>query len=528
MPLTTDQGQTPSDIGLFFGFEYSPAFPGKKGDASGATALKRLLPTLSEAVTPVVISKSVPWLRVASEVDGVYLEKTHLETELAFDNRNFVEYELFLSILAEAEALALRRKELLWSSKRRIRAYLESKIRFWFRIFDDYRVHYYVSSNVPHRLDDYIAYRLAKARGVPRLCFYRLPIVPGVMSRLILYRDIGEQRRPILIEELGLREEQLPMAEKRECGHEKGGLSSDLWAVYEACVLKGRSLTDLSSSVPRACASGERSFQSHDIAEPVTVSGNSGQKVRRSAFLGLGRKLWMRFCESVISGLERWGVWRYSEDVRSSFEQERYFLLMLHYQPEASSRPLGGLWADQMHLVKTVAAGLPEGTSLYVKEHPKQKSSPAYRGGKFYRSISGLNGVRLVDSSVGDKLAEHSMGVVTLTGAVAFEALLQGKPAIVMGDSVLSRCRGVYSPNSFSELCGSLDSIAGGDCSGASQRDVKEFFEWLNDYSFQGYLEPYVAPEMGSLLSEEDNIQGLVTLMKGWFYSCGLGNERQC
>ena len=528
MPLTTDQGRTPSDIGLFFGFEYSPAFPGKKGDVSGATALERLLPTLSTAVTPVVISKSGPWLRAVSEVDGVYLEKTYVETELAFDSRAFVEYELFLSILAEAEALALRRKELLWSSKRRIRAYLESKVRFWFRIFDDYRVHYYVSSNVPHRLDDYIAYRLAKARGVPRLCFYRLPIVPGVMSRLILYRDIGEQRWPILIEKLGLRKEQLPMAEKRECGHKDGVLSSDLETIYEACVLKGRSLPDLSFSAMRAHASSERSIQSHGVAEPATVSANPGQQVLQAASLGVGWKLWRRFCERIVSGLERWGVWRYSEDVSSSFEQERYFLLMLHYQPEASSRPLGGLWADQMHLVKTVAEALPKGTKLYVKEHPKQKSSPAYRGVDFYRSISGLDSVRLVDSTVGDRLAEQSMGVVTLTGAVALEALLKGKPAIVMGDSVLSRCRGVYSPNSFSELCGSLASIAGGNRSGASQLDVKEFFEWLDGYSFQGYLEPYVAPEMGSLLSEEDNAQGLVTLMKGWFYACGLGNDPRC
>lgn len=198
--------------------------------------------------------------------------------------------------------------------------------------------------------------------------------------------------------------------------------------------------------------------------------------------------------------------------------QHDYFLLLLHYQSEASSRPLGGVWANQINLIKTLAESLPEGSLLYIKEHPKQQERPGFRGG-FYSDISEIENVVLIDSSEdleGNSALGHCMGVITITGTVAFEAMLTGKPASVMGQSPLWQCNGVYHPESQADLSETLSGIYDGTLVGASKEDIRNYFEWLDEHSFVGCLEPYVAPNIEHLIPEDKNVRVLASIMLKW------------
>ena len=78
-----------------------------------------------------------------------------------------------------------------------------------------------------------------------------------------------------------------------------------------------------------------------------------------------------------------------------------YIYLPLHYQPECTTSPQGGIYVEQILMIKTLAAALPEGWEVYVKEHPAQWPShwgdftpQRYHG--FYEEIARVRGVRIV------------------------------------------------------------------------------------------------------------------------------------
>ena len=50
----------------------------------------------------------------------------------------------------------------------------------------------------------------------------------------------------------------------------------------------------------------------------------------------------------------------------------QYNYLFLHYQPEASSIPLAGMFADQMIAIEKINSKLKENECLVIKEHPCQ------------------------------------------------------------------------------------------------------------------------------------------------------------
>ena len=51
---------------------------------------------------------------------------------------------------------------------------------------------------------------------------------------------------------------------------------------------------------------------------------------------------------------------------------KKYNYLFLHYQPEASSIPLAGRYADQMIAVEHITSIMNDDECLIIKEHPRQ------------------------------------------------------------------------------------------------------------------------------------------------------------
>lgn len=109
-----------------------------------------------------------------------------------------------------------------------------------------------------------------------------------------------------------------------------------------------------------------------------------------------------------------------------------YIYVPLHNQPEMSTSALGGLFRDQLLMVEALAAKLPEGWSIYVKENPRQGSYA--RGPMFFHRLSRIAGVRFVPSDTSTQaLMQNAKLVATVTGTVAWEAVRSGRPAVVFG-----------------------------------------------------------------------------------------------
>src|SRR3989338_4409048 len=112
----------------------------------------------------------------------------------------------------------------------------------------------------------------------------------------------------------------------------------------------------------------------------------------------------------------------------------------LHFQPERTTSPQGGIYHHQILVAETLAAALPDGWELFIKEHPSQwklrgklrYSSARYRG--YYERLARIPRVRVVPITTSSfDLTEKSQAVAVVTGTVGWEALLRGKCPLVFG-----------------------------------------------------------------------------------------------
>lgn len=129
----------------------------------------------------------------------------------------------------------------------------------------------------------------------------------------------------------------------------------------------------------------------------------------------------------------------------------KYVFYPLHYQPEATTLPNGGIYSDQEYLIGLISKNLPENITLIVKEHPAYFKTKAfddfskYRDLSFYKRINNYENVRLIKTfSDTSELIKKSLGVITVTGTVAWEALLSNRYCMVFGTTYYK-----YLPNSL-------------------------------------------------------------------------------
>lgn len=117
----------------------------------------------------------------------------------------------------------------------------------------------------------------------------------------------------------------------------------------------------------------------------------------------------------------------------------KYALFALHYEPERTVTPEGLPLISQFEAVIRILGIIGEKSHLVVKEHSSQVSS-ALRGWtgrspELYRRLAELNNVTLVDSETDvSELIDLADCVFTVTGTIALEAVLGGRPVAYFGN----------------------------------------------------------------------------------------------
>ena len=110
---------------------------------------------------------------------------------------------------------------------------------------------------------------------------------------------------------------------------------------------------------------------------------------------------------------------------------DKYFIYPLHFQPEASTGVLAPYYCNQLEVIRCLAFSLPVGTVLYVKDHP---NGIGFKKLSFYKEIFKLPNVKYIDPNANNgELIRNSLGVITITGTMGYEALLMEKPVITLG-----------------------------------------------------------------------------------------------
>jgi hypothetical protein len=219
----------------------------------------------------------------------------------------------------------------------------------------------------------------------------------------------------------------------------------------------------------------ERLRGSHDDAMPVV--DRALRKRAGDSFLSLRGELGSLLRSNPVKQLTRVMLklrsFRALQDVTVPQPRGPYVVFFLHYQPEESTLPRGGIFAQQLIAIAKLRSITPPDVGVLVKEHPSMfrydhTLSIVVRNSQFYEFIQRLRGVYVVPQETDTfTLIDNARAVATITGTVAIEALARGKPVICFGEAYYKHFAGVTSyrdildaPKPFAEPHNSADTRA--------------------------------------------------------------------
>lgn len=126
--------------------------------------------------------------------------------------------------------------------------------------------------------------------------------------------------------------------------------------------------------------------------------------------------------------LDRSPLFRPAEEIKGP-----YVFYALHVDPESTTMVISPPHTNQLAVIEALAKSVPLSRTLVVKEHITMLGR---RPRGFYERIARLPGVMLVSPYANSRrLIAGAELTATITGTVAWEALLLRRPALVIGDS---------------------------------------------------------------------------------------------
>lgn len=386
----------------------------------------------------------------------------------------------------ESEIMMMMNKRYEWMGVYERKRFYYSQVRYWYGVLRKYMPDKIIFTAPPHSPAEFVIYHLAKILNLQMIIFDNT----WVIDYLVAMRDYREG-------------------------------SAALAKTLEDSRNKNVTLNDLSD--------GLRDYyrkQTNPQIDSTPPSVNNF--VRRFAWRNT-YKMRLKFVwDSIKNGsifplIGNYIYKKFISNIRDEFLSVQseadltlpFIYLPLHYQPECTTSPLGGVFVDQILMVEILAAALPKGWYLYVKENPQQWQPRglnyfSYRYKGFYRVLAAIPGVRLVplETSTFD-LIHSSQAVATVTGTAGWEAVLRGKPALIFGFPWYRHCDGVLSVRDTVSARETLARIRAG-FRPAPEKVVRYLYS-LQTVCPRGFFEEY--GKKLSPLSAEENKNNILSFL---------------
>jgi len=171
-----------------------------------------------------------------------------------------------------------------------------------------------------------------------------------------------------------------------------------------------------------------------------------------------------------------------------------YVFCAIHYQPEKTTCPLGGIFDNQLYMIELISKTIPKGWYLYVKEHPSQfvtsyaRYGEHFRSYEYYNKIRELKNVKLISIKTDTfSLIDNAKAVATVTGTSAWESIIRGIPSITFGHSWFNHCNGVTYIESLEDLISFFEKIQKNNFQ-IKLDDIKYFLKVIENNTFKGIV----------------------------------------
>lgn len=191
----------------------------------------------------------------------------------------------------------------------------------------------------------------------------------------------------------------------------------------------------------------------------------------------------------------------------------KFIYVPLHYEPELTTSPLGGIFFDQIEMIDLLNRNCPEGYKILVKDHPKQRINFG-RDFNFFKHLSRLENVVYLNKEIENKvMLNHSEIIATISGTVGFEALCKNKTVLVFGEPFYMHYEGAFKINNDKDFIGFIKEFKKKGIPNKSN-----FYKFLNHCEknfYYGFMDMEYAHL--SSLNLEDNVTQLVSNIKNSF-----------
>lgn len=206
----------------------------------------------------------------------------------------------------------------------------------------------------------------------------------------------------------------------------------------------------------------------------------------------------------------------YNSHTSSIFPSEKYIVFFLHYQPEETTSPNGGIFANQFLCIETLLRNTPKDVLICIKEHPNQFMSHMQghtkRIKEFYDDLLSNPRVRFVPFEIDSfSLMTNAIAVSTVTGTVGWEAAARKKPVIIFGSTWYERMNGILriiNDKTASLIYQFIEEY------NYSEQDIIDYLNAFSKISFRAYR--YKGYKESTGISEEESVNNLYNSILGY------------
>lgn len=331
-------------------------------------------------------------------------------------------------------------------------------LRYWNHILETKNIHLVLMYHCPHQGYDYVIYELCKKKGIPLLYLNHFSTVDRNFVFVLRDWEASNVEVRDSVAKLG-------------AVYPEGGKRVPLSPLWEYYLQYYRHEQPTPWYMPEE--------------NPLVTDGFIRKWWLRA--LSVLRRDPVRFLRSILSR-DFWGrkvrqhrtIRFYDQHCRPADLTRPFIYVPLQLQPEATTLPLAGAFADQERTVQLLAAYLPEGVSLFVKEHPAQ--GERWRSERFYQAMLDLPSVTFIPRETDThQLLDHALAVATGTGSVCFEAIMRQKPVLMFGHYLYQYAPGVHVIRTSDDCKRALRAVLAAERT-SSEREVRLFLKALEEH----------------------------------------------
>lgn len=380
-------------------------------------------------------------------------------------------------------------------------------LKKWLVILEKYEIELIISPSIPHRVFDYILYIAAKLKNVEFLMFQMTPF--GDSSFII--DDVNQTPNYLkkaissVVDNKFIREDIKGRIE--QVTGDYSNATPDYMKKQSQMLKRSSNISNVINKVKILLSNPTMLFEE---SKTYHVSKNSMPYEKKE----LKYKFLLKKYKNKV----------YLNKLKESYEtivtskySKKYVFVALHYQPEETSTPTGGIYTEQELIINLLDSFLDKDIDIVIKEH-KTQFHPNYEGAtgrsiNFYQNILNIS-TRVkfvsVDTNPFD-LIDNAIAVATISGTIGWESVIRGIPSLVFGRAWYEDMIGVYKIKSINDLKNNWNSIIE-DKNNISKDIIYDYHKKLQEFFIDA---PHYKAFIGkSDRSDEENIDNIFNGIK--------------